>query len=131
MSERQPPPGPDRIDDPQRGPEVGSRRLGMEAESGVAGVGGPGAHVTPEEEPRPPPPPLAGDATPEERDAHWLKYIYQGDRMPQLTIRAVAMGAFLGMGMSIAHIYTALKIGWGFGIAITACVLSFVMWNGL
>lgn len=74
-------------------------------------------------------PVLPSDATPEQRDAHWFQHTYQGDKMPQLTWRAVLMGGFLGMVMSAANLYTSLQIGWAFGIAITACVLSFVMWN--
>lgn len=74
-------------------------------------------------------PPLPENATPEQKDEHWFKYVYQGDKMPQLTWRAVLMGGFLGMAMSAANLYTTLEIGWAFGIAITACVLSFVMWN--
>lgn len=76
-------------------------------------------------------PPLPENATPEEKDQHWFKHVYQGDRMPQLTWRAVIMGGFLGMLMSAANLYTTLSIGWAFGIAITACVLSFVIWNFL
>lgn len=74
-------------------------------------------------------PPLPPDATPEQKDEHWFKHVYQGDKMPQLTWRAVLMGGALGMLMSAANLYTSLQIGWGFGIAITACVLSFVVWN--
>lgn len=74
-------------------------------------------------------PPLPADATPEQKDLHWYKHVYQGDRMPQLTWRAVIMGGFLGMLMSAANLYTTLSIGWAFGIAITACVLSYVIWN--
>lgn len=74
-------------------------------------------------------PPLPPDATPEQKDEHWYKYVYQGDKMPQLTLRAVLVGGILGMLMSAANLYTTLSIGWSFGIAITACVLSFVMWN--
>ena len=76
-------------------------------------------------------PPLPDDATPEQKDEHWFKYYYKGDQMPQLTFRAVAMGAGIGMLMSIAGLYTTLKIGWSFGVAITACVISFVLWNGI
>ncbi|MBC7833984.1 MAG: OPT/YSL family transporter [Phycisphaerales bacterium] len=109
-------------------PPSPANRIEMEGETGAAGLGRPGSvdDFDPSQIPV-----LPDGATPEERDEHWYRYVYQGDRMPQLTVRAVAMGAFLGMGMSIAHIYTALKIGWGFGIAITACVLSYVIWNGL
>jgi putative OPT family oligopeptide transporter len=54
-----------------------------------------------------------------------------GDRMPQLTVRAVVMGAVLGMLMSVSNLYTTLKVGWSFGVAITSCVLSFVIWNAI
>jgi OPT family oligopeptide transporter len=33
------------------------------------------------------------------------------------------------MLMSAANLYTTLKIGWSFGVAITSCVLSYVIWN--
>jgi OPT family oligopeptide transporter len=49
--------------------------------------------------------------------------------MPQLTLRAVLMGGVLGMLMSVSNLYTTLKVGWAFGVAITACVMSFVIWN--
>lgn len=74
-------------------------------------------------------PPLPENATPEEKDQHWFKYVYQGDRMPQLTLRAVIMGGVLGMLMAASNLYTTLAIGWAFGVAITACVMSFVIWN--
>ncbi|MEK6701791.1 MAG: OPT family oligopeptide transporter [Planctomycetota bacterium] len=74
-------------------------------------------------------PVLPDDATNEQKDEHWFRHVYRGDKMPQLTWRAVLMGGFLGMVMSAANLYTSLQIGWAFGIAITACVLSFVMWN--
>src|SRR5215204_6333189 len=79
------------------------------------------------QEPVPPPPPE--DASPEAKDLYWYTHVYQGDRVPQLTFRAVAMGAVLGMMMSVSNLYTTLKVGWSFGVAITACVLSFVIWN--
>ncbi|MBI5864190.1 MAG: OPT/YSL family transporter [Planctomycetes bacterium] len=74
-------------------------------------------------------PPLPENATPEEKDQHWYKYVYQGDNMPQLTVRAVVMGGLIGMAMCCAHLYTVLAIGWSFGVAITACVMSYVTWN--
>lgn len=74
-------------------------------------------------------PVLPDNATNEQKDEHWFRHVYRGDKMPQLTWRAVLMGGFLGMMMSAANLYTSLQIGWAFGIAITACVLSFVMWN--
>ncbi|MFG0285106.1 MAG: OPT family oligopeptide transporter [Phycisphaerales bacterium JB039] len=76
-------------------------------------------------------PPLPENATPEEKDHFWYTHIYRGDRVPQLTLRAVLMGAALGMAMSISNLYTTIKLGWAFGVAITACILSFVIWNSL
>lgn len=75
------------------------------------------------------PPPPGPEASADEKEAYWYRHVYAGDGVPQLTFRAVAMGAVIGCGMSIAHLYTSLKIGWGFGVAITACVLSYVSWN--
>lgn len=65
----------------------------------------------------------------EERDQLWFSQVYQGDQVPQLTFRAVLMGGVLGMLMSISNLYTTLKLGWAFGVAITACVLSYSLWN--
>ena len=71
--------------------------------------------------------------TPEEIERQWFEKIYtgRGDRQKQLTLRAVLMGGVLGMFMSISNLYTTLKLGWSFGVAITACVLSFVIWNAI
>jgi putative OPT family oligopeptide transporter len=77
----------------------------------------------------PPAPPE--DASAEEKDLYWFTHVYQGDRVPQLTFRAVAMGAVLGMLMSVSNLYTTLKVGWSFGVAITACVLSYVIWSAM
>ena len=80
--------------------------------------------------PSPPVPPPAA-LTPEERDALWFKTVYQGDSQRQLTWRAVITGGVLGMLLSISNLYNTLKLGWSFGVAITACVMSYVMWNAL
>jgi uncharacterized oligopeptide transporter (OPT) family protein len=71
------------------------------------------------------------DATPEQKDQHWFTHVYQGDRTPQLTVRAVVTGGLLGMVMSVSNLYTTMKVGWQFGVAITACVMSYLLWNGL
>jgi len=68
---------------------------------------------------------LPGETT----DQVWLRTVYQGDHVPQFTWRAVLMGGALGMLLSISNLYTMLKVGWAFGVAITACVLSFVIWR--
>src|SRR5512135_2033557 len=69
--------------------------------------------------------------TPEEIERQWFEKIYtgRGDCQKQLTLRAVLMGGVLGMFMAVSNLYTTLKLGWLFGVAITACVLSYVIWN--
>ncbi len=76
--------------------------------------------------------PLAGfTGTPEEKDRQWFEQCYRGDSQRQLTLRAVLMGGFLGMFMAVSNLYTTLKIGWSFGVSITACVISFIVWNSI
>ncbi|MBF0546611.1 MAG: OPT/YSL family transporter [Candidatus Riflebacteria bacterium] len=65
--------------------------------------------------------------TPEEIELNWFKNVYQGDNMPQLTLRALVMGSLLGGFMSLSNLYVGLKTGWGLGVAITACILSFAI----
>jgi OPT family oligopeptide transporter len=74
-------------------------------------------------------PALPENATAEQKDAHWFKHVYQGDKMPQLTLRAVLTGGFLGMLLAASNLYTTLTVGWAFGVAITASVISFVLWS--
>lgn len=68
---------------------------------------------------------------PDIRHKIWLEKIYQGEHVPQLTVRAIIMGGLLGMLMSISNLYTTLKLGWAFGVALTACVLSYCIWNSM
>lgn len=76
--------------------------------------------------------PLEGfTGTPQEKDRQWFEQCYRGDSQRQLTVRAVVMGGILGMFTSVSNLYTTLKIGWGFGAAISACVISFVVWNAV
>ena len=71
--------------------------------------------------------------TPEEVERQWYEQVYQGrgDSMAQLTVRAVLMGSVLGGVLSLTNLYIGLKSGWGFGVAITACILSYAIWTGL
>ena len=64
-------------------------------------------------------------------EIEWLKNVYQGDSMPQLTLRAILMGSFLGGFMALANLYVGLKTGWGLGVAITSCILSFAIYKSL
>lgn len=78
--------------------------------------------------------PVAGfRGSPEQIEQQWFDQIYRGrgDSMLQLTWRAVVMGSLLGGVLSLTNLYIGLKAGWGFGVAITACILSYAIWTGL
>ncbi|OGS40205.1 MAG: hypothetical protein A2506_11015 [Elusimicrobia bacterium RIFOXYD12_FULL_66_9] len=72
-------------------------------------------------------PDLKTRLTPEQLELRWYKKVYQGDDMPQLTVRAVLMGSALGAFMALSNLYVGLKTGWGLGVAITACILSYAI----
>ena len=78
--------------------------------------------------------PVAGfKGTPEEIERQWYEQVFRGhgDSMAQLTWRAVLVGSCLGSVLSLTNLYIGLKAGWGFGVAITACILSYAIWAGL
>lgn len=77
--------------------------------------------------------PIAGfQGTAEQIERQWFEQVYKGrgDSMLQLTCRAVLMGSLLGAVLSLTNLYIGLKAGWGFGVAITACILSYASWSG-
>ena len=41
------------------------------------------------------------------------------------------MGSVLGGILSLTNLYIGLKTGWGIGVAITACILSYAIWTTL
>ena len=69
--------------------------------------------------------------TPEEIERHWFENVYQGDKMKQLTVRAIVMGMLLGMVMVCSNVYVGLKAGWSMGVAITSCVLAYAMFQAI
>ena len=69
--------------------------------------------------------------TPEEIERDWFENVYQGDKMRQLTVRAVIMGMLLGMVMVCSNVYVGLKAGWSMGVAITSCILAYTVFAGL
>jgi uncharacterized oligopeptide transporter (OPT) family protein len=85
------------------------------------------------DEPDRPLPVAAFEGTPEEIERQWYEQVYRGhgDSMAQLTVRAVLMGACLGGLLSLTNLYIGLKAGWGFGVAITASILSYAIWTSL
>jgi putative OPT family oligopeptide transporter len=78
--------------------------------------------------------PVAGfKGTHEEIERQWYEEVYRGrgDSMAQLTWRAVLIGSCLGGVLSLTNLYIGLKAGWGFGVAITASILSYAIWTSL
>ena len=71
--------------------------------------------------------------TPDEIERQWYDEVYRGrgDSMAQLTWRAVLMGSCLGSILSLTNLYIGLKAGWGFGVAVTSCILSYAIWTSL
>lgn len=69
--------------------------------------------------------PLTGDP-----EVDWFRTMYRGD-LPQFTVRSFVMGSLLGAFMAGSNLYVGLKTGWGLGVAITACILSFALYSGL
>ncbi|MEO6419084.1 MAG: OPT/YSL family transporter, partial [Polyangiaceae bacterium] len=64
-------------------------------------------------------------------EKEWYAKAYRGDGVPQLTLRAVAMGTVLGFFLSFTNIYIGLKTGWFLGVNLTACILTFTIWTTL
>ena len=75
--------------------------------------------------------PAVEQRTPEEIERDWFENVYQGDKMKQLTPRALIMGMLLGAFMTTSNIYGGLKAGWGLGVAITSCILAFAIFATL
>ena len=74
------------------------------------------------------------DLTPEEvadlDERAWYERAFRGDAA-QLTVRAVLMGTVLGFFLAFTNVYVGLKVGWGLGVALTACIASFTIWSSL
>src|SRR3954469_87363 len=77
------------------------------------------------------PPVTVLEGTPDEIERQWYEQVYRGrgDSMAQLTWRAVLIGSCLGGVLSLTNLYIGLKAGWGFGVAITASILSYAIWR--
>ena len=62
-------------------------------------------------------------------EEEWYARVYRGDDVPQLTIRAVAVGSVLGFLLAFTNLYIGLKTGWALGVAIMACIISYGVWR--
>ena len=61
----------------------------------------------------------------------WLRDVYQGDSVRQLSVRSVVSGMLIGSVMSVSNLYVGLKTGWGLGVTITACIIAFAVFRAL
>ena len=69
---------------------------------------------------------------PEDRQAlWWLENVYRGDKVRQISIRAIVTGMLIGGVMSISNLYVGLKTGWGLGVTITACIIAYAVFSAL
>lgn len=68
---------------------------------------------------------------PSRADADWLKHVYRGDKVPQLTVRAVLTGMLIGGVLSLTNLYVSLRTGWSFGVTITAALLAYTIFGAL
>lgn len=72
-----------------------------------------------------PTPPTAADP-----EAVWLAEVYQPNA-PNLTVRAIVVGAVIGAIMCLSNLYVFFKTGWSQGVTITACILAFAAFQML
>jgi uncharacterized oligopeptide transporter (OPT) family protein len=87
------------------------------------------APATPEEAAKYGPLQIPPSEVAEMDEDEWYAKAYRGDDSPQLTIRAVLMGSFLGFFLAMTNLYIGLKTGWHLGVAITACIMSYSFWQ--
>ncbi|MBJ6766158.1 OPT/YSL family transporter [Myxococcaceae bacterium JPH2] len=64
------------------------------------------------------------DSRPEDADTRWLRDVYRGEGLAQLTPRAVGLGALIGVLTCATNLYAGLKTGLAFGVAVTAALLT-------
>jgi OPT family oligopeptide transporter len=66
---------------------------------------------------------------PDDPEHRWLREVYQGEDVPQLTPRAVIAGMILGAFLVGSNLITALRTGWSFGVTITAGIMAYVIFG--
>ena len=72
---------------------------------------------------------LGPDQVLEMDEVTWYAEVYRGEDAPQLTWRAVIIGSLLGFLLAFTNLYIGLKTGWALGVAITASLMAFSLWN--
>src|SRR2546423_14773909 len=70
------------------------------------------------------------DEEPADPEVEWFRNVYRGD-VRQFTLRSFIVGSVIGAVMCLSNLYVGLKTGWGLGVAITACILSYAVYSTL
>src|SRR5512143_2284246 len=86
-------------------------------------------------EPKPSDEPYRAPAPPDDKptgdpEVDWYRTVYRGS-VRQFTLRSFIVGSLIGAMMCLSNLYVGLKTGWGLGVAITACILSFAVYSTL
>ncbi len=69
----------------------------------------------------------SGDSELIAEELKWYREVYKGNRLPELTPRALITGLVLGIFMVALNVYMGLKTGWGEGGSIIAAILGFTI----
>lgn len=76
--------------------------------------------------------PAAGSqAEVEQREREWLGTVYQGGKQPEVTVRTLILGLFIGAILSLSNLYVGFKTGWGLGVTITAAIMAFAVFKAV
>jgi uncharacterized oligopeptide transporter (OPT) family protein len=67
----------------------------------------------------------------EAADRWWLENVYQGDKVRQLSVRAIVSGMLIGGVMSVSNLYVGLKVGWSLGVTVTSCIIAYAVFKSL
>lgn len=65
----------------------------------------------------------------EAREREWLEKTYRGGREPEVTLRAILLGAVIGAIMCLSNLYVGFKAGWSLGVTITAAIMAFALFK--
>jgi OPT family oligopeptide transporter len=65
----------------------------------------------------------------DEQNAWWMKNVYCGNQMRQMTFRAFFVATGVGALMAVSNLYVGLKTGWGLGVTITAAVIAYALFK--
>lgn len=78
-----------------------------------------------------PEPPVDAPAGAEARERAWLEQVYRGNRVHELTLRAVLLGVALCALIVTLDVYMGLKTGLGISGALISCILGYAVMRAL